>query len=106
MTTPKAGGAEAMGDSARGIAGKLTARDMATLRRALNCAMENRAGFAEANHPGSVKNEALREVRSFERLHKKIFGDKSHRQKQIERFEAMPLVALTDWVARHKEPTP
>lgn len=74
---------------------KLTARDMETIRRALNSAMTDREGMADAySYTGPEAQEAMADVARFEKLHVKLFGCPSARQQLAEKIAAGKSVSI------------
>lgn len=85
---------------------RLTERDRKTIRRALNDAMDDRASFAGAyGYVGPEAEGALAQVREYERLHVKMFGEASYRAREIERMKQIPRVSITELTARKPEPS-
>lgn len=82
---------------------RLTDTDWKLLRRALNDAMDERDSYADAWAQGTPERaEALEYVRRYEALHRKLFGDDSLRQKDMDRFAAMPTVPISELMAGKK----
>lgn len=75
---------------------RLTAKDWRIIRVALNHAMDERDGFADAySYKGPEADAAMLAVREFEALHQKLFGECSARQQLIERYAALPSAPIT-----------
>lgn len=69
---------------------RLTPEDRHTIRMALNYAAEDREGLAAAySGVGEQAENAMLLVRRFEKLHEKMFGEKSHRQSEKDRFSKL-----------------
>lgn len=74
---------------------KLTEEDLNTIRFALNYAIDERESFAEAYHrTGQEAELALSNVKRFEELHKKIFGEASGVQQRKDYFNSLTSVSL------------
>lgn len=76
---------------------RLTEADKRTIRRALCDAMDERMSYADAySMRGPEAEEAIALARSYEALHVKMFGEPSHRQRELDRLAATPMVSIFD----------
>lgn len=79
---------------------KLTAADMTTIRRALSYAIIEREGFVDATKESpqdkSAHDRAIKMVKSFEALHRKLFDEPSAHQQQKDDDAATPSINIFD----------
>jgi hypothetical protein len=79
---------------------RLTKKDVQTIRRALNDAMDERDSFAAAyEYRGPEAEAAMQRVRDYEALHVKLFGQPSARAAEIKRLAACPTIPITSLMA-------
>lgn len=81
---------------------RLTAADRKTIRRALNDAISDRSSYADAwpaNAP--ERAAALKLVERYEALHRKMFGEASHRRQVDEALANTPTTSIFELGKQH-----